>query len=78
LLQFLGQAWVSHFQKSQKLVVGCLDVIVGDHNVKVAFACSIPGFDICHAVLKIYLDRHVFFILIDMFDKDSDDSGVYE
>ena len=60
LLQYLGQAWISRFQKSQKFVVGCLDVIVGDDNVKVAFACSIPGFDICHAVLKIYLDRHVF------------------
>ena len=78
MLQYLGQAWISRFQKSQKFVVGCLDVIVGDHNVKVAFACSIPGFDICHVVLKIYLDRHVFFILIDIIDKDSDDSGVFE
>ena len=78
LLQFLGQAWISRFQKSQKLVVGCLDVIVGDHNVKVAFACSIPGFNLGHAVLTIYVNRHAFFILIDMIGKDSDDSGVYE
>ena len=78
LLQYLGQAWIAGFQKSQKLVVGCLDVIVGDDNVKVAFACSIPGFDIGHTVLKISLNRRVFFILIDIIDKESDDSGAYE
>ena len=75
MIQNLAEAWVALFQKCEKLGVGQLNVVVGDHDVKVAYARTIPDFHIDQKVGYAEDDNDDVDANNDFDDDDDDDDA---